>query len=183
MGINRYIELKYNNKTYTESYLINEILIEKKFNWIIDAEIENARIEIFKDTLIWNAGTWISGTWEYGVFRNGEWRYGIWNGGVWYNGKWRDGIFNSGIINGGTFLNGIIKYAQINGGKFYDIEITSKEIKKIVKTEKTITENRYWAPRKKRKIKLSTLRKQFDKLKDRNKYNKMKSFDEFVESD
>ena len=128
MGVKRYIELKFGNNKFTEPYLINDILIKNKFNWLIDAEIENARIELFKDsggnvTLIWNAGTWISGTWEYGVFRGGEWRFGTWNNGVWYNGVWKNGTFNTGIIFGGKFLNGKIEGGDIRGGQMFDIEI------------------------------------------------------------
>ena len=57
----RYIELKYNGETYTEQWKIDEILIKNKFNWMVNAEIANARLEIFQDTLVWNAGIWYNG--------------------------------------------------------------------------------------------------------------------------
>ena len=44
----RYSELKYDGKTFTEQWRIDEILIEEKFHWMVDAEIENARLEIFQ---------------------------------------------------------------------------------------------------------------------------------------
>ena len=121
--MSRYKELKIENKVITDKNEIEKILIEKNFNWILDAEIENSRLEITKDTLIWNSGIWYNGDWEYGVFRHGEWKYGVWKNGVWYNGVWQDGIFRSGIIFGGQFINGQIRNGQIKGGKFYTVEI------------------------------------------------------------
>ncbi len=122
----RYNELKFDGKIYTEQWKIDEILIDKGFKWVVNSEIENARLEILKDTLIWNAGIWYNGTWEFGVFRDGEWKYGTWEGGVWYNGKWKDGTFKSGIIYNGIFIKGKILGGEIRGGKFVDCEISSK---------------------------------------------------------
>lgn len=102
----RYKELIYQGKTYTEKYQIDEILSKHKFLWLLDAEIENARMEILKDTLVWNGGIWYNGTWKYGVFRGGEWRFGVWENGVWFNGNWWDGTFKSGLIFNGTFYKG-----------------------------------------------------------------------------
>ena len=119
----RYIELKYNGETYTEQWKIDEILIKNKFNWMVNAEIANARLEIFQDTLVWNGGIWYNGDWYFGVWRDGEWRYGTWQNGVWYNGVWRDGTFKSGIIYKGKFFKGKILKGEIRGGQFIDIEI------------------------------------------------------------
>lgn len=119
----RYSELKYDGKVYTEQWQINEILIKNKFNWMINAEIKNARLEIFQDTLIWNAGIWYNGDWYFGVWRDGEWRYGSWQNGVWYNGVWRNGTFKSGIIYNGKFFKGKIEGGEIRGGQFIDVEI------------------------------------------------------------
>lgn len=102
----RYKELLYQGVKYTEKYKIDEILVKLKFHWLLDAEIENARLEIVKDTLVWNSGIWYNGTWMYGVFRMGEWRFGVWENGVWYNGQWHNGVFKSGYIYNGTFHKG-----------------------------------------------------------------------------
>ena len=120
----RYSELKYDGQIYTEQWKIDEILIKNKFNWMVNAEIKNARLEIFQDTLIWNAGLWYNGDWYFGVWRDGEWRYGRWQNGVWYNGTWRDGIFESGIIYKGKFFKGKIEGGEIRGGQFISIEIS-----------------------------------------------------------
>ena len=119
----RYSELKYNGQIYTEQWKIDEILIQNKFNWMVNAEIKNARLEIFQDTLVFNAGIWYNGDWYFGVWRDGEWRYGNWQNGVWYNGVWRDGTFKSGIIYNGKFFKGKIVTGEIRGGQFIDIEI------------------------------------------------------------
>jgi hypothetical protein len=141
----RYNELKVDSKVHTEQWKIDEILIEKGFNWLVNAEIENARLEILKDILIWNAGIWYNGTWEFGVFRDGEWKYGTWKGGVWYNGKWKDGTFKEGIIYKGIFVKGNIQGGEIRGGKFIDCEISSR-VKEYVEGEKEQEQQELEAP-------------------------------------
>jgi len=123
MSESRYSELKYDGKVYTEQWQIDEILIKNKFNWMVNAEIKNARLEIFQDTLVWNAGIWYNGDWYFGVWRDGEWRSGTWQNGVWYNGVWRNGTFKSGIIYKGNFFKGKMESGEIRGGKFVDMII------------------------------------------------------------
>lgn len=120
----RYKELLYGDKTYTETYKINEILAKNGFEWFLDCEVENVRLEITKNTLVFNSGVFFNGNWEYGVFRDGQWKYGTWNGGVWYNGTWYNGIYKNGLIFNGRFLNGKIEGGEIRGGDFFDIEIS-----------------------------------------------------------
>jgi hypothetical protein len=120
----RYSELKYNGETYTEQWKIDEILIKNKFNWMVNAEIKNARLEIFNTTLVWNGGIWYNGDWYFGVWRDGEWRYGTWQNGVFYNGTWKNGTFKSGIIYNGHFFKGKILGGEIRGGQFIDVEIS-----------------------------------------------------------
>jgi len=121
--MNRYKEIRYEGKIYTEQYKIDEILIDKKFSWFLDCEVENVRIEIDKETLIFNSGVFFSGTWIYGVFRDGEWKSGTWENGVWYNGIWRRGTFKSGLIFDGKFFSGKILEGTIRGGNFYDMDV------------------------------------------------------------
>lgn len=131
----RYSELKYNGQTYTEQWKIDEILIKNKFNWLVNAEIKNARLEIYQDTMVWNSGIWYNGDWYFGVWRDGEWRYGNWQNGVWYNGTWRNGIFKSGIIFNGKFFKGKMEGGEIRGGQFIDIDISKNVVE--------YTENEY----------------------------------------
>ena len=120
----RYKELKFDGNIYTEQYKIDDILIKNGYNWFLDCEIENVRIEILHDTLVFNSGVFFNGVWYYGVFRDGEWKSGIWENGVWYNGIWRTGTFESGIIFNGKFFAGTIKSnTTIKGGNFYNINI------------------------------------------------------------
>ena len=128
MGELRYTELKYNGETYTDQWKIDEILVKNKFNWMVNAEIKNARLEIFNTTLVWNGGIWYNGDWYFGVWRDGEWKYGTWQNGVFYNGTWRNGTFKSGIIYNGHFFKGKILAGEIRGGQFIDIEIDPKVI-------------------------------------------------------
>jgi len=125
----RYKELKYDGKLYTEQYKIDEILIENNFNWFLDCEVENVKLEIEYNTLIFNAGVFFNGTWIYGVFRDGEWKYGTWESGVWYNGIWRNGIFKNGLIFNGRFFNGKIENGTIKGGEFFKVNINETVIR------------------------------------------------------
>ena len=130
----RYKELKYESKIFTETSKIDEILIKNKFNWFLDCEVENTRIEIFKNHLIFNSGVFFNGTWVYGVFRNGQWKSGTWQGGVWYNGTWYHGVYESGLIFSGRFLGGAIKGGEIRGGEFHNVEIS----KEVIRTDMTV---------------------------------------------
>ena len=91
----RYTELNLNGKTYTSQREIEEILSKHKFYWLIDSEIENAKIEISKDTIIWHDGSFYTGDWHYGIFKDGNF-YGNWENGIWesgnFGGKWQSGI-------------------------------------------------------------------------------------------
>lgn len=130
----RYKELKFEDKTYSETYKINEILIKNGFEWFLDCEVENVKIEITKNTLVFNSGVFFNGTWEYGVFRDGQWKYGTWEGGVWYNGTWYNGVFKNGLIFDGRFINGKIEGGEIRGGEFFDVEI-GKDVSKNIEHE------------------------------------------------
>lgn len=134
--MNRYKELVYQSKSYTETYKINEILIKNGFDWFLDCEVENCRIEILKNTLVFNSGVFFNGTWVYGVFRDGQWKYGTWEGGVWYNGTWYNGIFKNGIIFDGRFIAGKIEGGEIRGGEFFDCEIGKSVAKSITQENK-----------------------------------------------
>lgn len=123
----RYKELRYDGKIYNETYKIDKILIDGGFEWFLDCEVENVRMEIQFETLIFNSGVFFNGTWYYGVFRDGEWKNGTWNNGVWYNGIWRNGTFESGLIFDGRFFNGKIEKGTIRGGEFFDM-IIDKEV-------------------------------------------------------
>jgi hypothetical protein len=85
----RYLELKIDNKSIKSTTQINEILRKNNFYWLIDAEIEEAVIEIKKNTIIWHSGNFYSGNWQYGIFKGGN---------FW--GNFINGIFESGNFKG-----------------------------------------------------------------------------------
>jgi hypothetical protein len=91
----RYKELIYDGKSYTNENQINKILEKEKFYWLIDSGIEEANIEIKKNTIIWHKGTYFSGDWHYGIFKDGN-----------FNGNWENGIFENGNFNG-KWISGI----------------------------------------------------------------------------
>lgn len=122
---NRYRELKYNGKTYTQKYEIDEILLDNGMNWFLDAEIENVRIEIMKDTLILNGGIIYNCVWEYGVIRDGDIRNMRFCNGVIYNGTFKRIKVEKGIIFDGIFIRGDVLFADIRGGEFKDVNISN----------------------------------------------------------
>lgn len=98
----RFKELKYNGVSHQNESEIVKILMSNNFYWLVDSEIENAEIEIKKNTLIWHDGDFISGNWNYGIFKNGQFN-GVWEGGIFekglFNGKWLDGINLSSYLS------------------------------------------------------------------------------------
>jgi hypothetical protein len=79
------IELRYNEKSYTNKKQILQILESEKFYWLIDSEVDGAIIEIKNNTLIWHEGIYMTGNWKYGIFKNGGF-YGKWENGIWEDG-------------------------------------------------------------------------------------------------
>ena len=112
----RYKEIKYEGNIYTEQYKIDEILIKNKFNWLLDAEVENMRLEITKDVVVINGGVWYNGIFNYGVIRDCEWKFGSFENGVIYNINWRNGIFKNGLIYGGIFYQGQFISGEVKRG-------------------------------------------------------------------
>ena len=91
----RYKELIIDTKSIKTQNQIDSILKEYKFYWLIDSEIEQARIEIKNNTLIWHSGDFYSGDWYYGIFKTGNF-YGNFINGIFesgnFKGNWKSGI-------------------------------------------------------------------------------------------
>lgn len=90
----RFLELTYNGNTYTNNNKIHQILEKENLHWLIDSEIQDAKIEIKNHTLIWHNGYFL-GNWNYGIFKNGEF-YGTFENGILEGGVFK-GDFKSGI--------------------------------------------------------------------------------------
>jgi hypothetical protein len=90
----RFLELKWNDEIFTNNSKINNILEQEELTWLYGAEIENAKIEIKKKTLIWHDG-YFFGNWHYGIFKSGE-----------FHGKFQNGILEGGNFHG-EFISGI----------------------------------------------------------------------------
>lgn len=140
MGKPRYKELKFEGKTYTEKYQIDEILLDNKLNWFLDCEIENVRFEIMKETLIINGGIFYNGVFEYGVIRDIDCRNITFQNGVIYNGVFKRIKMMKGIIFDGTFIKGDILFADIRGGEFKDVNISDNVNKTQKETQPSLLE-------------------------------------------
>lgn len=87
----RFLELKYNNNIISDNRIIEKYLKEEKLQWLLESEIEDAKIEIKNNTLIWNDG-YFFGNWHYGIFKGGEFH----------------GNFENGILEGGNFYGNFV---------------------------------------------------------------------------
>lgn len=92
----RFLKLLINDKQILNEIQIESVLSENQLWWLIDCEIENAVIEIKKNTLIWHSGDLFAGRWHYGIWKSGMF-HGIWENGIFEDGKF-SGKFISGII-------------------------------------------------------------------------------------
>ena len=91
----RFKGLTIGDKTITNQTRILDVLEKSGFNWLVDSEIENADIEIKKNTIIWHGGDFYSGKWNYSIFKSGNF-YGIFENGIFEGGNFK-GKFLSGV--------------------------------------------------------------------------------------
>lgn len=101
--------------------------VNRKFSWLLEAEISNAVIGRDNDGPIWYSGTWKCGRWFGGTWISGKWVSGDWYDGTWksynvkYNiisaqvdtsyvddsiSKWYGGRWFGGTWSGGTWYDG-----------------------------------------------------------------------------
>lgn len=90
----RFLELQYNGEIITQNNKILKILEKEQLQWLIDSEVEQAKIEIKNKTLIWHDGYFL-GNWHYGIFKGGE-----------FHGNFENGIIEGGDFKG-NFVSGI----------------------------------------------------------------------------
>lgn len=88
MGNSRYLELRVGKKTYTNQREISNLLISKGFSWLANSTIEDAVLEIRRETLIWHSGLFLEGDWHYGIFKDGR-----------FCGNWIAGVFEAGVFD------------------------------------------------------------------------------------
>jgi len=90
--------------------------------WLLDADFDNAVIEVSRGKIIWWSGYWYDGIWENGIWEDGTWYAGLWLNGIWRNGAWLDGTWENG-----SWLNGDWEEGYIDNE--YTVE-SPKQIKK-----------------------------------------------------
>ena len=103
----------------------NEQELYYRFPWLMDAEFEDAIVEVRNNVLtwkngIWRCGIWIDGVWLDGVWFYGEWLKGIWGNGIWCNGVWYDGLWNDGTWFGGDWYCGTWLGGSWGEGKMWN---------------------------------------------------------------
>lgn len=109
----KYKELILINDIITLPSKINKTLKNDAFDWLNQAEFDNAIIEIDeKQNVIWHMGTWYNGHWHGDVWLDGIWNNGYWHQGEWYNGLWRNGTWLNGTWHNGIWKKGIWKSGE-----------------------------------------------------------------------
>lgn len=104
----RFLSFKYEDNLIKSEKKINSVLIDNDLEWLLEAEFEDADIEIKNKTLIWNSGNWYWGNWYYGIWKDGDWKDGIWENGIWENGNFIGGEFKTGIWKDGVITGGSV---------------------------------------------------------------------------
>jgi len=96
-----------------------------KFPWLVDADFENAVIDITQGYPVWKGGTWEGGLWEYGIWEGGTWKGGTWEYGIWEDGYWEGGYWEGGLWEDGLMWSNIhqeYKRVAYEDGKFTIVE-------------------------------------------------------------
>jgi hypothetical protein len=100
----RFKQLKTDEKVITTSKEIEQYLYSSPFSWLLMCELDGADLEIKNDILYWNSGIIYWGVWEWGVFVNGDFRSGTWLGGILLGGTvsadWHRGVLKAGELKG-----------------------------------------------------------------------------------
>jgi hypothetical protein len=104
----RFLELKINDKIYNTNKAIEQELYHSEFYWLLECEVDNVKIEIKDSIIYWKTGIFYWGVWHWGVFENGEFLSGDWLGGIFLNGVFK-GVFKNGVFKNGTFKGKKIK--------------------------------------------------------------------------
>ncbi|MGL5934569.1 MAG: hypothetical protein ACRCZI_02985 [Cetobacterium sp.] len=109
--------------------------------WLQEASISDADVEICRGVVIWKGGVWKDGTWKGGVWQGGIWQGGVWKdgtwkGGVWKDGTWKGGVWQGGIWQGGTwkarenrifYMAALAGVAKLENGNFIGYRTTLKD--------------------------------------------------------
>lgn len=119
---------------------LNLSILQQKYSWILDAEIEGAVIGEDAYGLVWYKGDWLCGTWKDGTWYSGTFHSGLWGNGKWYSrevedrfssvyvksnttlefSKWLSGTWIDGTWNNGTWFDGTWQTGTWNTGLWLD---------------------------------------------------------------
>jgi len=115
---------------------LNLEILQQKYSWIFEAEIEGAVIGEDANGLVWYKGDWMCGTWKDGTWYSGTFHSGLWANGTWYSreiedrfssvyvksntalefSKWLSGTWIDGTWNNGTWFDGTWQTGTWNSG-------------------------------------------------------------------
>jgi hypothetical protein len=119
---------------------LNLTILQQKYSWILDAEIEGAVIGEDANGLVWYKGDWMCGTWKDGTWYSGTFHSGLWANGRWNSreiedrfssvlvksnttlefSKWLSGTWIDGTWNNGTWFDGTWQTGTWNTGLWLD---------------------------------------------------------------
>lgn len=137
------VDFSKNNILFTNGLTLEKV--KMKYNWLLNASVEDAIIGEDTNGLVWYSGNWLCGEWYNGTWYSGNFN-GVWKNGKFYSYKlekfdvlnnifnplYKDdtlSIFVGGIWENGEFYSGTFGvdvktdwsgYSLYKGGKYVD---------------------------------------------------------------
>lgn len=100
---------------------LNIDTLKIKYNWIFNAQMEDAIIGEDDNGLVWYSGTWLCGTWEGGTWYSGDFIKGRWKDGDMYSYDIdkRESLLGNLYINRQDITKTRFYNATFEGGTFH----------------------------------------------------------------
>jgi len=100
---------------------LNLDTVKIKYNWLFNAQMEDAIIGEDENGLVWFSGTWVCGTWEGGTWYSGEFLNGRWKAGDMYSYDidMRSSLLGILTINRQDITKTRFKAGEFEGGTFH----------------------------------------------------------------
>ena len=100
---------------------LNLDTVKIKYNWLFNAQMENAIIGEDENGLVWFSGTWVCGTWEGGTWYSGDFLNGRWKAGDMYSYDidMRSALLGILTINRQDITKTRFKTGEFEGGTFH----------------------------------------------------------------
>lgn len=108
-------KIDFNSPKFTMVGGLSLRTLKIKYNWFLNAQVEDAIIGEDENGLVWFSGTWVCGEWVDGTWYSGEFLDGIWRNGNFYSYD----IDIKEALKGILYINRTdIRKSRFKGGSF-----------------------------------------------------------------